>query len=185
MLPPDELQRRIAAEFLRVGACQQSWDQNFPTMPSTWVPGPTPGSAPVLDPDYRRQMETFAGPFLGTGNTGTGLSPELVCPPGTIKEYVNGRWQCTAVGGRVVDPEAELLDPAPVSGASGLPRFVGGSLGRVRYTPIVNRQLTGVRYGTLPQVVMEEGAPGSYGSDVSLDTGGAVVGGGGNDLIQP
>ena len=144
------------------------------------MPGPTPGSAPVLAPEYREEMEASAGPFLGTGNTG-GVTQELTCPPGTIKEYVNGRWQCTAIGGYVVDPEAAASAPQP----SALPAFVGGRLGRVRYTPIPNRQLSGVRIGSLPQVVMGDEAPAGYGSDPSLDTGGAVIGGGGNDLIQP
>ena len=176
------MQRMIAAEFLRVGASQQSWDQNFPTMPSTWVPGP---SGPVLAPEYKEAMERYSS----VGTTAPIVAPELVCPPGTIKEFVNGRWQCTAVGGRVVDPESEILNPSEGAELNttnqGLPRFVGGKLGRVLYTPIANRKLTGVRVGTLPQVVMGDVAPAGYGEDTALDSAAGSIGGGGNDFIQP
>lgn len=164
MLSPEELRRLIAAEFLRVGASQQSWDQNFPEYgPSQWIPGP--GGVPVIDPDYVARII----PATGSTNPDPDGS-DLICPAGTIKEYINGRWQCTAVGGRVVDPEAELYPPisSPVSGGprpsglSALPAFVGGNLGKVQFTTIANRNITGVRFGVLPRVIFDE-VPGDFG----------------------
>lgn len=58
--------------------------------------------------------------------------------------------------GQVVPPSSSYLE------ASG--GFVGGRLGRVFFTGIRNRQITGIRVGTMPMVVMGPGSsrPASY-----------------------
>ena len=38
--------------------------------------------------------------------------------------------------------------------------FIGGQLGSVRFTEIANRQISGVRFGVLPQVVWPDAGPG-------------------------
>ena len=187
MLSRAQLDAMIAAEFLRVGASQQSWDQNFPQAPSTWVPSPT---GPVLSDESRETyLEIASKAAIGS----TAPVPELVCPPGTVKEFVNGRWQCTAVGGRVADPEGELYPP-PGGGAQrpgalmpsgALPRFIGGSLGKVVYTSISNRNLNGIRMGVLPRVVMGDVAPSSYASQPGVDDAAGDFGSGGGGLIEP
>lgn len=178
----------IAGEFLRVGASQQSWDQNFPSTPSVWVPGP---AGPVLDPDFRTQMEAEAAKSA----VGASGAPALDCPPGTVQEYVNGRWQCTAVGdpgGRVVDPEEGLgLGPSPVllgggrptspQASSVLPPFIGGVLGKIQFTQQDNRNIGGIRFGVLPRVIFDE-VPGGFGGVPGLPTYGGS--GGGHDVIS-
>lgn len=182
MLPAEELQKLIAAEFRRVGASQESWDQNFAAAygPSQWVPSPT---GPVIDPDYVARI------IPATGST----APELVCPAGTYKGYVNGVEACIATPGYVVDPEADLYPPitAPVSGgpkptsASALPAFVGGKLGRVQYTTIPNRNHVGIRFGVLPRVIFDD-VPGGYGSLSGVATySGPPGSGGGSETIEP
>lgn len=171
----------------------QSWfDQNFgPTSqfaaaaygPSQWVPGPT--GAPVVDPNWIAQI------LPATGLAAPG--DELICPAGTVKEFVGGRWQCTAIAGYVVDPEAQLYPPitSPVvggpkpTGASALPAFVGGSLGRVQFTTIPNRNHTGIRYGTLPRVIFDS-VPGDFGSMPGVASySGPPGSGGGSEVIEP
>lgn len=193
MLTPEELARLIAAEFVRVGASQQSWDQNFAAKygPSQWIPSPDTGQ-PVIDPDYVARIIPATAQVLPPDTTVPGIKPDgsnLTCPPGTIKEYINGRWQCSAIGGYVVDPEGEILEPgepgAPAQiGQSALPAFIGGVLGRVNFAPIQNRQLNGVRYGSLPQVVFSDIAPAGYGQ-TGFEPEADDVPGGGDDVIQP
>lgn len=191
MLPPEELARLIALEGQRMGMGQSWFDQNFgPTSqfaaaaygPSQWVPGPT--GAPVVSPDWIAQIV----PAMGS----TAPDDTLVCPVGTVKEFVGDRWQCTAIAGYVVDPEKAIYEPvtyapggAKPSAASALPAFVGGNLGRVQYTTIPNRNHTGIRFGTLPRVIMDD-VPGSFGSMPGIATySGPPGSGGGSENIEP
>lgn len=188
MLPADVLRRMIAGEFLRVGASHESWAQNFPEVPSIpaeagrneeWVReviGP-----PISSEGVGRSLADL----IGVG--GTTLGPPLMCPPGTTLGMIGDMQACIAipgyvppVGGDVFNPDAD--QPVQVQPAAGtrpssamvLPPFVGGALGRVLFTPIANRNLSGIRYGTLPRVIFEGDAPGSFGglSGVQSTSGG-------------
>ena len=194
MLSPEELQARIAAEFLRVGASQQSWDQNFPDQPSVWVPGS--GGTPVLSDEsraaYREIAGAFAPPEIGTATP----PPNLNCPPPSVQTYLGMSWVCMMPDGSLVvsqeddavwtpeltvvsRPTSVIRQPATSGGA--LPQFIGGRLGRVLFPQIANRQLTGVRVGTLPQVVFGDHAPDSYGGPLGM----SALGGAGSENVEP
>lgn len=195
MLSPEELQARIAAEFLRVGASQQSWDQNFPDQPSVWVPGV--GGTPVLSDESRSTYRSIAGPFAPP-EISANTPPSIECPEEAHAEYWSGTWVCVMPDGSLVtSPPTEDDDPvwvppvtegarpqpvvrAPTESGGALPRFIGGRLGRVLFPEIANRQLTGVRVGTLPQVVFGDQAPASYGT-----TWGVSASGAGSENIEP
>lgn len=170
MLPPDVLARMIAQVGLDRGMGQAWFDQNFGATsqfkaagygPSQWVPGPT--GSPVIDPEYISRII----PAIGS----TAPVAELVCPKGTYKGIVNGMEACIATPGYVVDPETDLYPPTsrPVeggpkpTGASVLPAFVGGALGRVQFTQQDHRNISGIRFGVLPRVIFDE-VPGGFGS---------------------
>lgn len=157
MIPKEQYAALLSAEFARVGVSETTWRQNF---------GP---EAPFAN----EWLASHVNEALPVGTTQV-----LECPEGTRLGMQNGMQACIAIpgfvpgipGGRVVNPEGELYPgpvPEPVTSlgpvAPGLPPFVGGGLGRVVFTPIVNRQLSGVRYGTLPQVVFGDVSPGGFG----------------------
>lgn len=198
MLSPEELQARIAAEFLRVGASQQSWDQNFPSLPpSVWVPDPIT-NLPTLSEESRQQYETIGGPFLPPVVAAT-PPPNMNCPEPSVQTFYGSSWVCMMPDGSLVVSEDEESDevgtlpifrgtePAPVVrapttvNAGPLPVFIGGRMGRVLFPQIANRQLTGVRTGTLPQVVFGDEAPASYGTIWGL----SAAAGAGSENIEP
>lgn len=196
MLSPDELQARIAAEFLRVGASQQSWDQNFPTMPSVWVPDPVT-NLPTLSEESRQAYEAIGAPYLPPVVVAT-PPPNMNCPEPSVQTYLGASWVCMMPDGSLVVSEDEESDeigsipimhpePSPVVraptsvNAGPLPVFIGGRLGRVLFPQIANRQLTGVRTGTLPQVVFGDEAPPSYGTIWGV----SAAGGAGSENVEP
>lgn len=131
---------------------------------------------------YPGEMQGVGTP-VGNGSFYAAAStpPEnLSCPEGAIQEFIGGSWFCTMNGALVtpVDdedftpegeyipgawPPAVFVPPASGPGQDALPKFVGGRMGKVVYAQIQNRNLTGIRYGTLPRVVMMDEAPPSYG----------------------
>lgn len=197
MLSQEELRARIAAEFLRVGASQQSWDQNFPDLPpSIWVPDPVT-NLPVLSEESQMQYEEIAGPFLPPIVVAT-PPPNMNCPEPSVQTYLGMSWVCMMPDGSLVVSEDEEADeigtipimhpePAPVVraptsvNAGPLPVFVGGRLGRVIFPYIPNRQLNGVRVGTLPQVVFGDMAPASYAGVFGF----SALGGAGSENVEP
>lgn len=121
-----------------------------------------------IPPEVQAQLGMGVNPFASVTETWTGTSPSPTQPgQGPLPAGSGG---LSGIGG-LASPQtvptlavtaAVLPPPAWLGGpAMSLPEWMAsGVLGAVRTSTIHNRQITGVRKGTLPMVVMRGGRGG-------------------------
>lgn len=116
------------------------------------------GAGPVIDLGATSQVLGLDMTVLGGGQVITTNIPLKAADQGDY-DAVRSPTLTAAV-----TPMVTAVSQPATSYAEATGGFVNGRLGRVFFTSIRNRQITGIRIGTMPMVVMGPGSsqPGSY-----------------------